>query len=615
MVKELVRRFDADPDRVEEAIQESLKGTTSESLGAKYDSSVKTFAVDTIIPGTIVNVLGNEIIVDIGYKSEGVIPLEEFQDSDDVEIGQKIEVLLELIEDDTGLMLLSKRKADRQRGWERVIATNKEGDVVTGTVTRKIKGGLLVDIGVPVFLPASQVSIRRTGDVSEFIGREIECKIIKIDESRMNIVVSRRKLIEEQREKARTELLKTLEVGQVRKGVVKNLADFGAFVDLGGIDGLLHITDMSWGRVGHPSEILRIDQEVEVKVLRFDRERNRIALGLKQLTESPWNGIEERYAVGSKHPGTVVNLMPYGAFVKLEEGVEGLVHVSEMSWTKRINHPSEIVEVGDPVEVVVLQINHNKQEISLGIKQTETNPWELVEERYPPGTVIEGQVRTLANYGAFIELEEGIDGLLHVSDMSWTKKVNHPSEVVKVGDTVRSVVLSVDPNKKRVALGLKQLDEDPWKHAIPRRFSVGDCLDGVVTKSTKFGVFVELENELEGLLHISELGPQKVTNPEQVVKVDDKVQVRILKVDPEERKIGLTLITVNGRDPAEVLAEAPPMPEMTDDESAEGEAAGEEGAAAGEVPAEAPAPEAEASASAEEPAPPAEEEDTQSSGS
>jgi small subunit ribosomal protein S1 len=549
MVKDLVRRFDADAGEVDAEVARALGDTSKEALDKRYEDSVKTFQADTIISGRILRVIGTEVVIDIGYKSEGVIPVDEFEDPSKLEPGQAIEVLLELIEDDTGLMILSKRKADRQRGWERVISTYKEGDVVKGYVSRKIKGGLLVDIGVPVFLPASQVSIRRTGDIGELIGKEIECKIIKIDEARMNIVVSRRKLIEEQRERARTDLLQKLEVGQVRKGVVKNLADFGAFVDLGGIDGLLHITDMSWGRIQHPSEMLKIEQEIEVKVLRFDRERNRIALGLKQLTPSPWEGIETRYPVASRHKGQVVNLMPYGAFVKLEDGVEGLVHVSEMSWTRRVNHPSEVVNIGDPVEVVVLDINHNKQEISLGMKQTEANPWSMVEGKYPVGTVIEGQVRNLTNYGAFIELEEGIDGLLHVSDMSWTKKINHPSEMLKIADTVRSVVLSVDADKKRVALGLKQLQEDPWKHAIPRRFSVGDCLSGAVTKSTNFGVFVELEDGLEGLLHISELGPKKVHSPEEVVRVGDKVQVRILKVDPEERKIGLTLIQVEERAP------------------------------------------------------------------
>jgi len=591
MVKELVRRFEGDAEEVENEVARVLLATPNDLLEKRYDESVKTFKADTIISGKVLRVIGTEVVVDIGYKSEGVIPVDEFEDPSKLEPGQTIEVLLELIEDDTGLMLLSKRKADRQRGWERVITTYREGDVVKGIVTRKIKGGLLVDIGVPVFLPASQVSIRRTADIGEFIGKDLECKIIKIDEMRMNIVVSRRKLIEEQREKARSELLTSLEVGQVRKGVVKNLADFGAFVDLGGIDGLLHITDMSWGRIQHPSEMLKIEQDVEVKVLRFDKERNRIALGMKQLTPSPWEGVEGRYPVASRHKGQVVNLMPYGAFVKLEDGVEGLVHVSEMSWTRRVNHPSEVVNIGDEVEVVVLDINHNKQEISLGMKQTETNPWSTVEASYPVGTVIEGQVRNLTNYGAFVELQEGIDGLLHVSDMSWTKKINHPSEMLKLSDAVKAVVLSVDAEKKRVALGLKQLTEDPWKHAIPRRFSVGDCLSGAVTKSTNFGVFVELEDGLEGLLHISELGPKKVHSPEEVVRVGDKVQVRILKVDPEERKIGLTLIQVEERAPLPPEKPANETPEKSEP-AAEASATPAEAAAppALEPPAEGAAP-------------------------
>ncbi len=591
MVKELVRRFEGDAEEVENEVARVLLATPNDLLEKRYDESVKTFKADTIISGKVLRVIGTEVVVDIGYKSEGVIPVDEFEDPSKLEPGQTIEVLLELIEDDTGLMLLSKRKADRQRGWERVITTYREGDVVKGIVTRKIKGGLLVDIGVPVFLPASQVSIRRTADIGEFIGKDLECKIIKIDEMRMNIVVSRRKLIEEQREKARSELLTSLEVGQVRKGVVKNLADFGAFVDLGGIDGLLHITDMSWGRIQHPSEMLKIEQDVEVKVLRFDKERNRIALGMKQLTPSPWEGVEGRYPVASRHKGQVVNLMPYGAFVKLEDGVEGLVHDSEMSWTRRVNHPSEVVNIGDEVEVVVLDINHNKQEISLGMKQTETNPWSTVEASYPVGTVIEGQVRNLTNYGAFVELQEGIDGLLHVSDMSWTKKINHPSEMLKLSDAVKAVVLSVDAEKKRVALGLKQLTEDPWKHAIPRRFSVGDCLSGAVTKSTNFGVFVELEDGLEGLLHISELGPKKVHSPEEVVRVGDKVQVRILKVDPEERKIGLTLIQVEERAPLPPEKPANETPEKSEP-AAEASATPAEAAAppALEPPAEGAAP-------------------------
>ena len=543
--KKLLKKYDISPEQIESAVQEAYGDDSPDSLPRLYEESIKNFNVDTIIKGKIMKILSNDVLVDIGYKSEGVISTNEFDDLSVVNPGDEIEVLLESIEDDSGLIVLSKRKADRIRGWERIISTHAEGDVVKGKAIRKIKGGLLVDIGVPVFLPASQVSIRRSRDIADYIDKELECKIIKIDESRMNIVVSRRKLIEEQRERQREALMSELEEGQIRSGVVKNIADFGAFVDLGGIDGLLHITDMSWGRVSHPSEVVSIDQEIEVMVLKFDKDKGRIALGLKQKTQSPWLTVQERYPVGSKVTGTVVNIMPYGAFVKLEDGIEGLVHISEMSWTKRINHPSEMVSISDEVEVMVLDINVDKQEISLGIKQTDVNPWELVEQRYPPGTIIEGLVRNITSYGAFVEIEEGIDGLLHVSDMSWTKKINHPNEILKKGDRVKAVVLTVDPQKKRVALGIKQLNPDPWLEEIPEKYRRDEIVSGVVTKITNFGVFVELEEGLEGLLHISELSARKVHSPEEVVKVGLRVDVRILKVDPEERKIGLSMIDVD----------------------------------------------------------------------
>jgi small subunit ribosomal protein S1 len=392
--------------------------------------------------------------------------------------------------------------------------------------------------------------------VGEYIGREIECKILKIDPDRRNIVVSRRRLLEEKREDAKRALLATLHVGQIRSGVVKNIADFGAFVDLGGLDGLLHITDMAWGRVNHPSEVVSIDEKLEIKILSIDREKEKVALGLKQKTASPWHNIEARYPVGFKTTGEVVNLTPYGAFVKLEEGVEGLVHVSEMSWTKRINHPSEIVNVGEEVEVVVLAIDKAKQEISLGMKQTEGNPWTLVKENYPPGTEVEGVVQNLASYGAFIEIEEGIDGLLHVSDMSWTQKVSHPSEVLEKGQKVKCVVLSVDQDKKRVALGLKQLEEDPWVRQIPEKYVPGQIVHGTVTKVTNFGVFLELEPGLEGLLHVSELADHKVENPEEVVEIGQDLEVKILRVDADERKIGLSLKRVQWAAEEEEAAEA-----------------------------------------------------------
>jgi small subunit ribosomal protein S1 len=411
---------------------------------------------------------------------------------------------------------------------------------VSGMVTRKIKGGLLVDIGVNVFLPASQVDIRRPHDIGEYIGKEIKCLVLKIDEARRNIVVSRRSLIEAERAQKKSELLKQLEVGQLRKGVVKNIADFGAFVDLGGIDGLLHITDMSWGRINHPSEMVKIDDNIEVMILHIDYEKEKIALGLKQKSASPWEHVPAKYPVGSIVKGTVVNVMSYGAFVKLEDGIEGLVHISEMSWTKRISHPSELVHIDQEVEVQVLDINQEKQEISLGMKQTQSNPWDKVADRYPPGAMVKGKVRNLTNYGAFIEIEEGIDGLLHVSDMSWTRKIGHPSEVVEKGQEVECKVVSVDQERRRIALGLKQMDDDPWATDIPNRYQPGQLVKGKVTKITNFGVFVGLEDGLEGLLHISELADHKVENPEDVVKVGDEIEVKILRVDAEERKIGLS---------------------------------------------------------------------------
>mgnify|MGYP001362525581 CR=1 FL=1 len=513
--------------------QGDLEGLLGEQIG--------DFKPGSILKGKIIGHAGDAFLVEVGLKSEGILDRNEFDEPGDVEIGDTVEVLLEELESDTGTVRISKRKADRIRGWERIIQNNHEGDVVTGKVMRKIKGGLLVDIGVPVFLPASQVDIRRPGDIGEYIGTEIRAQILKIDEARRNIVISRRKLIEEERAEARKRLLSSLKEGDLVKGTVKNIADFGAFVDLGGIDGLLHITDMSWGRVNHPSDLVKIDQQIEVKVLSIFLEKEKIALGLKQKEDSPWQDIEKKYPVNTRVKGVVTNIMSYGAFVKLEDGVEGLVHISEMSWTKRINHPSEVVSIGEEVEVVVLDINKDKQEISLGMKQTEVNPWELVAEKYPPGTIVEGAVRNLASYGAFVEIEPGIDGLLHVSDLSWTKKLAHPNELLKKGDQIKCVVLEVDQQKQRVALGLKQMHEDPWLEAIPTHYQPGMIVRGTVTKITNFGVFVELEEDLEGLLHISELADHKVENPQDVVQVGQEVEVKILRVDIDDRKIGLSL--------------------------------------------------------------------------
>ena len=543
--KELLKRFSLPESELDRAVNEAMAGLATPQVAELYDSSVHDFAPNALISGTILRIVADDVMVDIGYKSEGIVPLFEFEDAGPPVSGARIEVLMEGVDEATGLLLLSKRRAERMRGWEKIVSSHGEGAIIKGVATRKIKGGLLLDVtGVNVFLPASQIDIRRVPDVGLYIGRDLECKIIKIDRERMNIVVSRRKLLEERRNALRDQLLSTLQEGQVVKGTVKNIADFGAFLDIGGVDGLLHITDMSWGRVNHPSELVQLEQELTVKVLRYDKERNRIALGLKQLEPSPWAEVEKKYPIGSKIKGEVVNIMPYGAFVKLEDGVEGLVHISEMSWTRRVSHPGDLVKIGDQVDVVVLDINQEKQEISLGMKQTETNPWTEVEDRYPVGTIIEGVVRNLTSYGAFIEIEEGIDGLLHVSDMSWTKKITHPSEVLKKGDTVRAVVLSVDTEKRRVALGMKQLEQDPWQDEIPRRYGPGDIVTGRVSKIANFGVFVQLEDGLEGLLHISELSDRKVDSPESVVKPGQLVDVRVLKVDAEERKIGLSMIGV-----------------------------------------------------------------------
>ena len=541
--RNLLREFDVSDAELEAALGLSLADAEAaeEALITEYNLRDAGHDVNAVLEGTIVRVEGEEVLIDIGYKSEGIVPLDEWSDTDEPPVaGQRISVLLEEIEDEFGLILLSKRKADRIREWEKIISTHKEGDIVKGEVLKKIKGGLLVNIGVNVFLPASQVDIRRPQDIDSYRGKVIECLILKIDEARRNIVVSRRRLIEVQREQMKKALLSELVEGQIRKGVVKNIADFGAFVDLGGIDGLLHITDMSWGRISHPTEMVRIDQEVEVMILHVDRDKEKIALGLKQKESSPWDNVETKYPVGTKIRGEVVNVMSYGAFVKLEDGIEGLVHISEMSWTKRVNHPTELVNPGEEVDVVVLGINKEKQEISLGMKQAQSNPWDEVAAKYPPGATVSGTVRNLTNYGAFIELEEGVDGLLHVSDMSWTRKISHANELLKKGDPISCQVISVDQERKRIALGLKQLAGDPWETTIPEKYQPGSQVIGKVTKITNFGVFVELEPELEGLLHVSELSDQKVENPETFVKVGQDLDVRILRIDSNDRKIGLS---------------------------------------------------------------------------
>ena len=558
----LIRGLDANVDDVvmpDEDIIEYLGG----------DAEIE---LNQILDGVVVRIEKEFVIVDVGYKSEGAIPVSEWEEGEETpKPGDHVKVLVEELEDamtaeevqSRGMIVLSKRKAAKIESWMRMMERVKEGDVVDGVVSKKIKGGLLVDIGVNVFLPASQVDIRRPTDINEFIGKPIKCVILKIDEARRNIVVSRRELIEQERKEKKTALLNELQVGQIREGTVKNIAEFGAFIDLGGIDGLLHITDMSWGRITDPKELVSIDQKIEVVVLNIDYEKEKISLGLKQKTPSPWEHVEEKYPEGSKVKGTVVNVMSYGAFVKLEEGVEGLVHISEMSWTKRINHPNEILTVGEEIEVVILGINKEKQEISLGLKQTMNNPWESVDTKYPVGAKVKGVVRHLTNYGAFVELEEGVDGLLHISDMSWVRKITHPSEVVKKNEEIECVVTQVDKKNRRIALGLKQLTEDPWATRIPEKYRPNQIVKGKVTKITSFGVFVSLEDDLEGLLHISELADHKVENPEEVVKVGEEIEVMVLRVDSADRKIGLSRKRAEKGD-EEPVEEAPePTPAVT----------------------------------------------------
>ncbi len=540
--RNLIHKLDIEEQDWETQLEAALGGIPPEEMDWGGDEVV----ANKIVEGRIVRIENDHVIVDVGYKSEGSIPITEWEEGDEPpQVGETVKVLIEELEDtmtpeENRMIQLSKRKAAKIEAWDRMMDKIKEGDVVRGFVVKKIKGGLLVDIGVHVFLPASQVDVRRPGDIAEFIEKPIECVVLKIDETRRNIVVSRRALIEHERATKKTQLLNELQEGQIRKGTIKNIADFGAFIDLGGIDGLLHITDMSWGRINHPSDLVKLDDEVEVIILAIDHEKEKISLGLKQKTPSPWENVEEKYPVGSRATGTVVNVMSYGAFIKLEEGIEGLVHISEMSWTKRITHPNEFLSVGDSIEVAILGINKEKQEISLGIKQTHENPWEHVEDRYPIGADVTGTVRNLTNYGAFIEIEEGIDGLLHVSDMSWVRKITHPNEVVNKGQQVNCRVLSVDKKSRRIALGLKQLSEDPWADYIPNKYQPNSLVTGKVTKITNFGVFVSLEEDLEGLLHISELANHKVDNPEEVVKVGEEIEVKVLRVDADERKIGLS---------------------------------------------------------------------------
>ncbi len=515
-------------------------GDEREKMAAMYAETLKDFTEGSIVQGKILEIRDNDVLVDIGYKSEGLIPRSEFKKDESLNEGDEIEVLLENLEDDEGMVVLSKQRAELQRNWQRVLSDFKEGDIIEGEITGQVKGGLIVDVGVEAFLPGSQVDVVPVRNASEYLGKKLEFKILKINEERRNIVLSRRELLEESRRDQKKALLAEIKVGQSRKGVVKNITDFGAFIDLNGMDGLLHITDISWGRVNHPSDALSIGQELEVMILDVDLERERISLGLKQKTDNPWDGIESRFPVNSRISGKVVNLMPYGAFVEIEEGVEGMVHVSEMSWTKRVARASDMLSVGQEVEAVILSINKDEQKISLGMRQTEDNPWDVVAHKYPIGARVSGTVRNFTNYGAFVELQEGVDGMIHVSDMSWTRKVNHPSEVLKKGDEVEAIVLEVDPSQQRISLGLKQAQEDPWS-SIAGKYEVGQKVKGKVSKLASFGAFVELEEGIDGLVHISQISDDRVQKVKDVLAPGQEVEARVIKIDPVERRIGLSI--------------------------------------------------------------------------
>ena len=510
-------------------------------MSQMYEETLKTFTEGSIIPGKVLEVRGDGVLVDIGYKSEGMIHASEFPDITAVQPGDVFNVLLEGIEDDEGMVMLSKSRAEQQEHWNQVLDTYKEGSIVNGDVRSRVKGGFIVDVGgVESFLPGSQVDVTPVHDPDALVGKTLEFKIIKINDDRRNIVLSRRELMEDRRRDRKRELLTEIKVGQVRKGSVKNITDFGVFVDLDGMDGLLHITDMSWGRINHPTELVKVGDELEVVILDVNLEKERVSLGLKQRSNNPWENIQAKYPVGSRLRGKVVNLVPYGAFVEIEQGVEGLVHVSEISWTKRIARASDVLTVGQEVDVVVLNVNREEQKIALGIRQTEENPWDGVRMRYPIGARVSGKVRNLTSYGAFVELEEGIDGMVHVSDMSWTRKINHPAEVLKKGEEVAAVVLEVDPDNQRISLGLKQAQEDPWS-TIAARLKIGQMVKGKVTKLASFGAFVEIEEGIDGLVHISQISDDRVEKVKDVLKVGQEVEARIVRIDQVDRKIGLSI--------------------------------------------------------------------------
>lgn len=515
------------------------KENEKDDLMALYASTMRPFHEGDILKGHIVEIRPKEVLVDIGYKSEGIISIYEFDDPSSIKIGDEIEVLLEAKENEHGMLVLSKEKAEKTQGWEAIARSCKEGDTIQGKIIRKIKGGYIVDIGVEAFLPTSLATLRGYASAEKQFGQVLDFKISKINKPRKNVVLSRKDLLQQKMNQDREKVMGELIKGQIITGTVKNITDFGAFVDLGGVDGLLHITDMSWGRINHPTDIVKVGDKVDVMVLEIDKPGGKVSLGLKQKSPNPWLDVDSKFPVGSKSKGRVTNLLPYGAFIELEKGVEGLAHVSEMSWKKKISHPSELLKVGDEIDVVVLDIDRQNQRISLGIKQLEQDPWGDIESKYPIGLKIQGKVRNIVDYGVFVELEEGLDGLIHVSDISWTKKIAHPKEVLNKGDDIEAVVLSVDKASRKIALGLKHLTQDPWPE-IAKEYPTGIAIEGIVTKIVNFGIFVELKSDLEGLIHISELRQDSAAKLDALYQIGQKIKVRILKVDTEQRKIALS---------------------------------------------------------------------------
>lgn len=508
-------------------------------LLALMEKSFKELRENTIVRGTILDIKPQVVLVDIGYKSEGAIPVSEFED-DEIEVGDEVEVLLERLENDEGMVVLSKEKAAHKQNWDKIVKVFQDGGLVKGKVKGVVKGGLTVNVGVEAFLPGSQIDIIPPKDLNEYVGNVYEFKIVKINDERKNVVLSRREVIEAERAEQRQRFLETVKIGDKVEGAVKNITDFGVFVDLSGMDGLLHITDMSWGRINHPSEMVAVGQRLLVQILDVNREKERVSLGLKQMANNPWENIEARYPIGQRVKGKVTKLVAYGAFVEIEDGVEGLVHVSELSWTKRIARPSDVLTLGQELEAIVLGINKEEQKISLGVRQLDTNPWDDIDQRYPIGLRIKGKVRNLTAYGAFVEMEEGIDGMVHVSDLSWTRKVNHPSEMLKKGDEVEAEVIEIDKGNQRISLGMKQLDSDPWSD-IDSKFHVGDLVTGTVAKIASFGAFIQLKDDIDGLVHISQLSEDHVTRVKDIIKVGQEVEARVIKVDKAERRIGLSI--------------------------------------------------------------------------